>query len=110
MKPPPFEYVRADNVDQVLALLDEHGDEAKVLAGGQSLVPTLNFRLAQPAVLIDINRLSELDGVRASADGGVEIGALTRQRALEQDSLVGERAPDAASRTTGFLFRRKKGR
>lgn len=62
MKPAPFRYVAAKTVEQALALKAEHGDEARFLAGGQSLVPTMNFRLTQPALLIDINRLSELAG------------------------------------------------
>ena len=60
VKPPPFEYVAPRSLDEALALLAEHGDEAKVLAGGQSLVPLLNFRLARPALLVDLNRVAEL--------------------------------------------------
>ena len=64
MKPAPFRYVAARTIEQALALKAEYGDEARFLAGGQSLVPTMNFRLTQPALLIDINPLSELAGVK----------------------------------------------
>jgi carbon-monoxide dehydrogenase medium subunit len=93
MKPAPFDYVAPDSLAGALALLGEHGDDAKLLAGGQSLVPLLNFRLAKPSLLIDLNRLSDLDFVRRSDDGGLRIGALTRQRRLERDPLVAECAP-----------------
>ncbi len=92
MKPPPFEYADPRSVDEVVALLGELGDEAKVLAGGQSLVPLLNFRLARPRYLIDINRVAELDYIRP-LDGGLVIGALTRQRSVERSALVRERCP-----------------
>jgi CO/xanthine dehydrogenase FAD-binding subunit len=71
----------------------EHGAEAKLLAGGQSLVPTMNFRLAQPAALIDLNNLAELFYLRRAEDGGLHIGAMTRQRVLEHATEVAERAP-----------------
>lgn len=92
MKPPPFEYDDPRTVDEVLALLAEHGDEAKILAGGQSLVPLLNFRLARPERLIDINRVSELDYMRWE-DGVLRIGALLRHSALERSQEVQERLP-----------------
>lgn len=82
MKPAPFTYLVAHSLDEALALKAEHGDEARFLAGGQSLVPAMNFRLAQPAALIDLNGVSELDGIRAN--GSLRIGALTRHRALEK--------------------------
>lgn len=87
MYPAPFEYVRAESVDQALALLAEHGDEAKLLAGGHSLLPLMKLRLAQPAVLIDIGRIPGLAGV---ADGGdhLAIGALTTHATLERDPLL----------------------
>ncbi len=93
MKPPPFAYHRPDTLDEALALLAQHGSAAKVLAGGQSLVPTMNFRLAQPAVLIDVNRLHELAFIESGKRGALRIGALTRQRAAERSDLVTERAP-----------------
>jgi len=92
MKPPPFDYVAPTSLDEALAALAEHGDEAKVLAGGQSLVPLLNFRLARPRWLVDLNRISSLAYIR-ERDGGLAIGAMTRQRALERSDLVRERCP-----------------
>lgn len=93
MKPAAFAYHRPDSLDQVLDLLSENGDEAKILAGGQSLVPAMNFRLAQPAALIDINRVPGLAFIEPGGDGGLRIGATTRQRAAERSGLVAERAP-----------------
>jgi CO/xanthine dehydrogenase FAD-binding subunit len=81
VKPAPFLYQRPESLDEALALLHEHGDEAKVLAGGQSLVPLLNMRLARPSVLVDLNRATGLDGI--DANGSVRVGALVRQRELE---------------------------
>ena len=93
MKPAPFEYAVPDSMPAALSILAEQGYDAKLLAGGQSLVPAMNFRLVQPAVLVDINRLNELDYVRPSNDGGLRIGAITRHRSLEKSPLVAERAP-----------------
>src|SRR5438309_3661752 len=93
MKPPPFEYYVPNSLDEVLALLSRHGDEAKLLAGGQSLVPSMNFRLAQPSMLIDLNGIEELFGIREAKDGGLIIKAMTRQRTVERSPLVAERAP-----------------
>jgi CO/xanthine dehydrogenase FAD-binding subunit len=92
MKPPRFEYVAPTTLDEALALAARHGDRAKVLAGGQSLIPLLNFRLAHPEVLIDINRVAELAYVRRHG-GGFTIGALTRQHALERSDIVRTRLP-----------------
>ena len=83
MKPAPFRYAAPRTVPEVLELLAEHGDEAKLLAGGQSLLPLMSFRLARPSVLIDINRVPELDGIREE-DGVLHVGATTRQAALER--------------------------
>jgi carbon-monoxide dehydrogenase medium subunit len=88
MKPASFQYIAATSLAQALALKAEHGDDAKFLAGGQSLMPTMNFRLARPAVLIDINGLEELAGVRPSG-AATTIGAMTRYRTLERDAGVG---------------------
>jgi aerobic carbon-monoxide dehydrogenase medium subunit len=93
MKPAPFEYQAPTSVEAALEALARHGGEAKLLAGGQSLIPVMNFRLAQPALLVDINRLAELDFVRRGEDGELRIGALVRQRRLERDRLVAEAAP-----------------
>lgn len=89
MKPPPFAYVDPAALPEALALLTEHGENAKILAGGQSLVPLLNMRLAAPRTLIDLNRLSELRFIRREDRGGaagLSIGAMTRQRMLEDDA------------------------
>jgi carbon-monoxide dehydrogenase medium subunit len=92
VKPAPFDYHRPESVDEALALLAEHGYDAKLLAGGQSLVPAMNFRLAAPAVLIDLNRIPGLDAI-AETEGGVRIGAMVRQRAAERSAVVAARAP-----------------
>jgi CO/xanthine dehydrogenase FAD-binding subunit len=85
MKPAPFKYIAATSLQQALSLKAEHGDEAKFLAGGQSLMPAMNFRLARPAVLIDINGIAQLAGVRRNGNG-TRIGALTRYHQLERDA------------------------
>jgi len=85
MKPAPFKYVAATSLDQALSLKAQYGEDARFLAGGQSLIPAMNFRLARPAVLIDINGLTALAGVDRSKAGDIRIGALTRYRALERD-------------------------
>jgi aerobic carbon-monoxide dehydrogenase medium subunit len=110
MKPPPFEYEAPRNTDEAVAVLAQHGDRAKVLAGGQSLVPLLNFRLAQPEVLVDVNRVAELAYVRP-ANGGLAIGALTRQHVLERDAAIRARLPIVAeaSRLIGHLPIRHRG-
>jgi CO/xanthine dehydrogenase FAD-binding subunit len=93
MKPPAFDYVRPTSVDAAIAVLAEHASDAKVIAGGQSLVPMLNFRLLAPAVLVDINGIAELDYIREEADGGLRIGALTRHHRLMTASAVREQFP-----------------
>jgi carbon-monoxide dehydrogenase medium subunit len=93
MKPAPFEYQAPASLEAALEVLAHHGGEAKVLAGGQSLIPVMNFRLAQPSLLVDINKLTELDFVRPGEDGTLRIGAMVRQRRLERDPLVAEAAP-----------------
>jgi CO/xanthine dehydrogenase FAD-binding subunit len=87
MKPAAFDYVRAGTVEEALAALASHGDDAKLLAGGQSLVPMMNFRLARPTMLVDLNGIDELQFVRAEADG-LRIGAMTRHHAIETSSIV----------------------
>lgn len=89
MIPAPFEYVRAASVDEALAALAEHGDEAKLLAGGMSLLPLMKLRLARPSVLVDVGRLRDLSYVRDAGDH-VAVGALTRHRDLETSELLGE--------------------
>lgn len=93
MKPPPFDYYAPDSVEEALALLAQYGDEAKPLAGGQSLIPAMNFRLARPSVLVDLNRIAELFYIREGADDGVSIGAMTRHAQVERDPLIAERVP-----------------
>jgi CO/xanthine dehydrogenase FAD-binding subunit len=92
MKPPPFAYVAPTTLDEALAELDDAGEDAKVLAGGQSLLPLLNFRLARPSVMIDLNRTAGLSDVRRT-DGVVRIGAMTRTSMLERSSLIAESWP-----------------
>jgi aerobic carbon-monoxide dehydrogenase medium subunit len=86
VKPPPFEYHRAGSIDETVALLAEHGDEAKILAGGQSLVPLLSLRLARPAHLVDINRVTELGAVENGS--GLRFGATVRHREVERSEVV----------------------
>lgn len=93
MKPAPFEYVRPDSIEGAIDALREGGPGAKALAGGQSLIPALNFRLAQPSLLVDLAGLATLRGVRSNENGGLTIGAMTRQRVVERSEIVGERAP-----------------
>src|SRR5436309_8979028 len=92
MKPAPFDYFAPGTVDEALALLAEHGHEAKPLAGGQSLIPAMNFRLARPQVLVDLNQVAALSYIRANGSG-LAIGAMTRQRAVERSDLVARAAP-----------------
>lgn len=93
MKPAPFRYFAPTRLEGVLDLLEEHGADAKLLAGGQSLVPAMNFRLSQPAILIDLNGVSELEGIEPSDSGGLTIGAMTRQRTVERSALVRDEVP-----------------
>jgi carbon-monoxide dehydrogenase medium subunit len=100
VKPPLFEYHRAGSVDEVVALLAEHADEAKVLAGGQSLVPLLSLRLARPAHLVDINRVADLATI---ANGnGLTLGAIVRHRAVERSDVV-RRANPLLAHAVGFI-------
>jgi carbon-monoxide dehydrogenase medium subunit len=92
VKPAPFAYARARSVDDAIRLLAEHGDGAKVLAGGQSLIATLNMRLSAPQLLIDINRIEGLD--RIALNGGmVEIGALVRHAQAERSDVIANHVP-----------------
>lgn len=92
MIPAAFDYQRAGSADEAIALLTEHGDEAKLLAGGHSLLPMMKLRLAVPTVLIDVGRLDDLRYVRDAGDH-VAIGALTRHRDLETDPILAEAVP-----------------
>ena len=98
MKPPKFDYHAPTTVDEALALLGRYGGDAKLLAGGQSLMPLLNFRLSRPAALVDLNRIPSLAWVR-EADGQVRFGAMTRQRTIEFSPVVKARVPLLAEAT-----------
>ncbi|MGH7314554.1 MAG: FAD binding domain-containing protein [Candidatus Rokuibacteriota bacterium] len=110
MKPPRFEYHAPTTVDEALRLLAHYGGEAKVLAGGQSLMPLLNFRLVRPAALIDLNRIAALAYIR-QVNGQVRFGAMTRQRAVEFSPLVRQHLPllAEATRWVGHLPIRTRG-
>jgi carbon-monoxide dehydrogenase medium subunit len=90
--PASFDYVRADNADHAIKLLTEHGDDAKLLAGGHSLLPLMKLRLATPSVLVDVGRLSDLSYIRDAGDH-VAVGALTRHHDLEHSDLLGSDVP-----------------
>jgi CO/xanthine dehydrogenase FAD-binding subunit len=92
VKPAPFAYEEPRSVEEAVGLLARYGDEAKVLAGGQSLIPLLNFRLARPERLVDVNRIDELSYIRRR-EGALHIGALTRMATLERSQLVAVRWP-----------------
>lgn len=111
MKPPPFEYYAASGLAEALELLAEHGDEGKVIAGGQSLVPLLNFRVVRPSCLVDINGVSELDYIRIDEGASVRIGALTRQADLEQSGEAAAHVPVLAEavRHVGHVQIRNRG-
>jgi carbon-monoxide dehydrogenase medium subunit len=90
--PGSFDYAIANSVSEAVSLLQQHGEDAKILAGGQSLIPLLRFRLASPAILIDISRIADLEYIQ-EADGTLHIGALTREAALDDSSLIRTRYP-----------------
>ena len=92
MKPASFEYYAPDSIEQALDLMRQYAGDAKILAGGQSLVPAMNFRVVQPSVLIDLNRVTELSYVRED-DRVIRIGAMTRERQLEFNALISRWAP-----------------
>ena len=92
MKPRPFDYIRPDTVDEALSILAEHGEDARILAGGQTLIAMLNLRVVEAPVLIDITRMRELDAIR-EVDGTVEIGATVTQNRLLQWSSLAEKLP-----------------
>lgn len=92
MKPAAFEYKAPESLEAVLALKAEHGEEAKPLAGGQSLIPAMNFRVAQPTMLVDLNRLDDLRYIREE-DGALHIGTMTVQAEVERSALVAKLNP-----------------
>ena len=110
MKPPKFDYHAPTTVDEALTLLARYGGDAKLLAGGQSLMPLLNFRLTRPAALVDLNRVGSLAYIR-EVDGRVHFGAMTRQRAIEFSPVVSGRLPllTEATRLVGHLPIRSRG-
>ncbi|ETW98890.1 MAG: hypothetical protein ETSY1_16990 [Candidatus Entotheonella factor] len=110
MKPAPFTYAAPESVDEVIALLDAHGGDAKLLAGGQSLTPMMNLRLASPAYVIDLNRLEGFEYMQ-ERDGFLAIGAMTRQRHLERSALVRQHYPllAEAARLIGHPATRNRG-
>jgi len=93
MKPAPFEYKSPPTLPEALAIMNEHAYEAKLLAGGQSLIPVMNFRLAMPTMLVDINNLAELTQLECNQSGELHIGAMTRQSSLQHNPLIAEYAP-----------------
>ena len=109
MKPAPFDYHAPESVDEVLDLL-ARGDETRVLAGGQSLVPLMKFRVLKPAALVDVNRVPGLAGIE-ERDGELTVGALTRHQALVDDEAVARAQPllRAAGRHAGYLATRHRG-
>jgi CO/xanthine dehydrogenase FAD-binding subunit len=109
MKPPAFEYIAVRTTDEAISQLAKH-KTAKILAGGQSLTPMLNFRLAHPDMLIDINPIKELDYIREQ-NGGLRIGALTRHRLIESSKLVRDKLPilAVAAGEVGHLAIRTRG-
>lgn len=92
MKPAPFEYHAPTTTDEALSLLAEHGYDAKILAGGQSLIPMMNFRLAQPSILVDVNNIPDLAFINADKDG-LRVGAMTRHNQMETSALAEKHAP-----------------
>ncbi|NJM05850.1 xanthine dehydrogenase family protein subunit M [Candidatus Gracilibacteria bacterium] len=110
MKPPNFHYFAPTALEDALVLLAQHGAEARILAGGQSLVPQMNMRRVRPATLIDINRIANLAYVQPTTTG-IAIGALTRTTTLEHDALIGSRQPliAEAARYIGYPAIRNRG-
>lgn len=92
MKPAPFEYHSPDSLEQALDLMDQYADEGKILAGGQSLVPAMNFRIMQPNILIDLNRIEELSYIHEEGKV-IRVGAMSRERHLEFDPLIAKHVP-----------------
>jgi CO/xanthine dehydrogenase FAD-binding subunit len=110
VRPAPFEYFAPRTVEEALDLLARHGGDAKLLAGGQSLVPMMNMRLVRPGVVVDLNRVATLGGVREEARG-LRLGALVRQHALERDGRIAAAAPllAEAAPVIGHLQTRARG-
>ena len=111
MKPPKFNYFAPDSIDSALALISEHGADARFLAGGQSLVPMMNFRVAAPSALIDLNGIAALRGIRVDENGHLHIGAMARTREIEMDSTIAAANPllHAAARSIAHIQIRNRG-
>ena len=92
MKPARFDHLLPTSLEDALAMLAEHAPDGRVLAGGQSLVPMMNFRLARPTVLVDLNKVPDLAYIRDAGDH-LAIGAMTRERAIENSDLVRAASP-----------------
>ena len=110
MYPAPFEYARPSTIDEAIALLQRHGEDAKLLAGGHSLIPAMKLRLAQPKVIVDLARVGALSGIRESA-GGITIGAMTTHYEIESSALLRDKCPllPETARHIGDLQVRNKG-
>ena len=110
MKPPKFDYHAPASLDEAVGLLQRYGGDAKILAGGQSLMPLLNFRLSRPAALVDLNRIARLAYIREE-NGQVRLGAMTRQRTIEFSPVVARRLPllSEATKWVGHLPIRTRG-
>ena len=110
MKPRPFDYVRPDTIDEAIEILAEHGDDARVLAGGQTLLAMLNLRLVAPEVVVDITRIAELDAIR-EVDGRIEVGAAVTQNRLLDWPQLAQKLPllAAALPFVGHFQTRNKG-
>lgn len=93
MKPAPFDYIAPASLDEALTVMDKHGYDAKLVAGGQSLIPAMNFRLAQPTLLVDLNAVDGLNKLHPDESQGVRIGAMIRHSQLEHSAVVKELAP-----------------
>jgi carbon-monoxide dehydrogenase medium subunit len=110
VKPAKFDYHSPASIDEALTILEQHQGDARMLAGGQSLVPMMNFRLATPAAIVDLNRIPGLAGIEET-NGVVRIGAMARQRRIEFAPLIGEKLPllSEALRWVGHLPTRTRG-
>jgi carbon-monoxide dehydrogenase medium subunit len=93
MKPPPFDYAAPESAPEAVQLLGEDPDGTSLLAGGQSLIPVLNMRMAQPQLVVDLNRVRGLDAIEETPDGRLRFGSMVRQRRLETEPIVRERVP-----------------
>lgn len=96
MKPAPFDYYAPKTVEEALQNLTDLGYSGKVLAGGQSLIPAMNFRMSRPSALVDLNKVEELFYIKPTADGGLAIGTMTRDNMVENDPVIKQHFPIVA--------------